>query len=1322
MVPSASSPAVPQLTTTSLPAPTRQRYTSLPQTQKPQLPSLASALPIAPTIGTTRHLRKPSSTPSMSSYVPGSSTTASASVQSQQGKDVGQSRLVFPEAKNGEETSASRLPNSQEKNLQKDDQRTAGQVRVRREQGGGEEQDTESGKNMSNSSLGGDKRPSAQPRSHENQKTTKTGMISMGTNVRDGPASRGLYTSPSTSHASTFSTSTSNTIQSSSSSSVPLSSSLSTPATTPPTSPPQPSAMPKWRAENANLPAIDTVPSPRIVTTPVESAPRLLPEAPPLKTLKGSLSNSSLRSVSARPLGPRSPISPRTPLESPRATTPLALSSSPSLPSPPRLDRLESNQSFSSLISIYTSNNHGHGHSPSMVSTVSTSSAYVSPSPSEQSTDTRYSRYPAPAPGSIFGLGMLGGSERSTSGLQRKPIPSFADSSDSGMGTEAEGEIDKTAGRKEKGLSSATVRDHSRDAYGGMVDADGRTVGEDPRGTEADVNATPRKSIASSGFQKHESIPENPRTASPIPPSASLNSSQSRSAGRRASQPLAPLSIPHLHSQPRFSPERNSSSPQVLRADDMKRLLSKPAVFSGYSSASDSDRRPVSPVLMRTVPSSPRRRVASNSDRPQGMDKGYKSASEATSRKPIAGPTDWVAPWDIDGEDNRGLVRSTSLKKVSNDKEGKGKEKEKKPRNVLRKASFTTSKRPSSPSGKLQPPLSGSSTRSPSPTARRGESSGGSSPALSSAQPMSPAIRTPAEEIKMAYKQQVSREIYLEKTVDEGKLAGKKNRYSEELPRRQPALPSPTARDRSSSKTSTPVTAASNTEPSAPSSTRNGRTEPVAPRTPRTPIGPKTGVLVAVGSEEDSFLPSFSTTPNFASQLSLDDEPSPPSFQAGRPSLQERRTSLKRPFDANGMRLSLDPPRRKSTEGGDYSLATPRTPLSADTISSPSPGAKNSKGGGGLWGLMKKFSGAGLRDKYVDNCDGEAPPVPALPNGIARSKLAQPSSVITSMGSVDEGTFTPVRAVRPRRSLGETRPRIISNSNANQVGSSSSSTTVSTSVSTRPNTTTCSSSPSSSFVRPGESRTSHSSYGDERPPLPPSKTSATSVLEQRILSPSELSRLEFNFDLEYDRKQRSKPTVTRPPLSSIPTTSSTDTAGRSSTSGASRNDWTIVHTPADETPPFSLPLPPYRKPRSASPSTQLSSRPSTAPGPPPSPTAAVKNSRKTSIAVVPTYRPSLPYSTSDDDHGTVGSPPHLESPTQGRKSTSSVPKPSSRIPPSRFRELSRTNALTEEEKAERWDDLLLKSDLAGGTLHLRGTERLESDRISVLESDAEHEQ
>ncbi|KAK1220470.1 hypothetical protein PQX77_016763 [Marasmius sp. AFHP31] len=1169
-----------------------------------------------------------------------------------------------------------------------------------------------------------DKRPSAQARSHENQKTTKTSMISTGSNARDGPASRGLYTSPSTSHASTFSTSTSNTIQSSSSSSVPTSSSHSTPATTPPTSPPQPSVMPKWRAENANLPAIDTVPSPRIITTPVESAPRQLPEAPPLKILKGSLSNSSLRSVSARPLGPRSPVSPRTPLESPRATTPLALSPSPSLPSPPRLDRLESNQSFSSLISIYTSNNHGHGHSPSMVSTVSTSSAYVSPSPSEQSTDTRYSRYPAPAPGSIFGLGMLGGSERSASGSQRKPIPSFADSSDSGMGTEAEGEVDEAAGRKAKGLSSATVRDYLKDAYGGMVDTDGRTVGDDPRGTEVDVNTTPRKSVtSSSSFQKHETIPENPRATSPIPPSASLHDSQLRSAGRRASQPLAPLSIPHLHSQPRFSPERNSSSPQILRADDMKRLLSKPAVVSGYSSASDSDRRPVSPVLMRTVPSSPRRRVASNSDRPQGMDKGYKSASEATSKKPIAGPTDWVAPWDIDGEDSRGLVRSTSLKKGSDDKEGKGKEKEKKPRNVLRKPSFTTSKRPSSPSGKLQPPLSVSSTRSPSPTARRGESSGGSSPALSSAQPMSPAIRTPAEEIKMAYKQQAARESHLEKTVDEGNLAGRKNRYSEELPRRQPALPSPTARDRSSSKTSTPATAVSNTEFNAPSSTRNGRTEPVIPRTPRTPIGPKTGVLVAVGSEEDSFLPSFSTTPNFASQLGLDDEPSPPSSQAGRPSLQERRTSLKRPFDANGVRLSLDPSRRKSSEGGDYSSAAPRTPLSADTISSPSPGAKPSKGGGGLWGLMKKFSGAGLRDKYVDNGDGEAPPVPTLPNSIARSKLAQPSSVIASMGSVDEGTFTPVKTVRPRRSLGETRPRIISNSNANQIGSSSSSTTVSTSVSTRPNTTTCSSSPSSSYIRPGDSRTSHSSYGDERPPLPPSKTSATPVLEQRILSPSELSRLEFNFDLEYDRKQRSKPSATRPPLSSIPTTSSTDTAGRSSTSGVSRNDWTIVQTPAEETPPFSLPLPPYRKPRSASPSTQLSksSRPSTAPGPPPSPTAAVKNSRKTSIAVAPTYRPSMPYSASDDGHGT-GTPSQLEPPTQGRKSTSSVPKPPSRIPPSRFRELSRTNALTEEEKAEKWDDLLLKSDLAGGTLHLRGTERLESDGISVLESDAEHEQ
>jgi hypothetical protein len=49
-----------------------------------------------------------------------------------------------------------------------------------------------------------------------------------------------------------------------------------------------------------------------------------------------------------------------------------------------------------------------------------------------------------------------------------------------------------------------------------------------------------------------------------------------------------------------------------------------------------------------------------------------------------------------------------------------------------------------------------------------------------------------------------------------------------------------------------------------------------------------------------------------------------------------------------------------------------------------------------------------------------------------------------------------------------------------------------------------------------------------------------------------------------------------------------------------------------------------------------------------------------------------------------------------------------------FRELNATPRrapLTEREKADKWDDLLQRSEQAGGTLHLGASGQLESDNL-----------
>ncbi|KAK7047894.1 hypothetical protein VNI00_006222 [Paramarasmius palmivorus] len=549
----------------------------------------------------------------------------------------------------------------------------------------------------------------------------------------------------------------------------------------------------------------------------------------------------------------------------------------------------------------------------------------------------------------------------------------------------------------------------------------------------------------------------------------------------------------------------------------------------------------------------------------------------------------------------------------------------------------------------------------------------------------------------------------------------------------------------------------------------------------------------------------------------------------GRPSLQERRKrslALSPPPGADpsyaGLRLSIDrPPAMRSPKANfSPSVMSPQTvetnlpgPHSASQSSSgpssgysPSPSSAGTSGGKiKLWNLMKRISTGGLRDKYHDpsrSCSPSSadspkpPPVPALPKEFTAAKLSSPhdnAGTANSIGSME--TSHSSKSLRTQRSLTNiARPRTASGGPRGAPGvttaANSSTTSVTGSASVRPSTATRSSSPFSSseaasskyFNPPRSARSSTSSYGEEIPPLPPSTTSSTTkphqaksqMIQQHIISPSELSQLQLDFEKERDAQDRKA----RPSVSTMGTLSTFDSPLHGWSTDVSHpfkmvpsEDFTIIRTPAEEKPGFSLPVPPSQRRekdarvhamsedlRSSSPSipqfstsgainawskksdsqnrtrsSSMTSSPSPRPSTSPAPPLPTRSPRRPSLAKSPSTAPVPEASRPHTSHfATPSSPailPPITRPTlddliiPGRKSTSALPSRSVSAGTSRpnratmiFRELPKhsfTEPLTEKQKADKWDALLQKSAQAGGTLHLSGndTDRLESDEL-----------
>lgn len=427
-------------------------------------------------------------------------------------------------------------------------------------------------------------------------------------------------------------------------------------------------------------------------------------------------------------------------------------------------------------------------------------------------------------------------------------------------------------------------------------------------------------------------------------------------------------------------------------------------------------------------------------------------------------------------------------------------------------------------------------------------------------------------------------------------------------------------------------------------------------------------------------------------------------------------------------------------ESGRHTERAVRSPTAnEDSPRSRQHREEESSPGGKLWKLMKRISTGGLRDKYHGRAS-TPPPVPALPKNL--QPMSAPRLTLDihkhSQGNVGETGVLLTKFMQSRSSLSGVRPSTAPGLKERTVHEiaprpSTSKGSNTSPVAPRPSTTTRSSSPMSSasprFHKSHSNRSSTTSYGEEVPPLP----STPGTLAQQIISPTAL------LDSEYDKEVEPAP---RSP-------------GRPKRTGRSRSvpgEDSGIHSAEEPRP--SLPIPPRRPvtssgldtntnhDRSSSPTIPLFntsgsvnnfphalsmtefgviSNPNDAPPRPrrssrrhPAPlNMSLSSLQTTSVPSPSTPRKSiLPSLSIDLVHRTrksISSSTHRMSPqtTSPPTSTSSSHNRS----PLTFRELeSPRQPLSEKEKADKWDDLLARSERAGGTLHI-GESGLMSDSI-----------
>ncbi|KAF9219991.1 hypothetical protein BS17DRAFT_769693 [Gyrodon lividus] len=375
--------------------------------------------------------------------------------------------------------------------------------------------------------------------------------------------------------------------------------------------------------------------------------------------------------------------------------------------------------------------------------------------------------------------------------------------------------------------------------------------------------------------------------------------------------------------------------------------------------------------------------------------------------------------------------------------------------------------------------------------------------------------------------------------------------------------------------------------------------------------------------------------------------------------------------------------------------------------------------GGKLWRLVKRISTGGLRERFqvADKVDKAVPPVPAIPKEL----LEQVNQAVRNDNSPETTRRRPSSA---RRS---SRHRQSESSHEKHGGASLTRppTAPKNIPGPRPGFATASSSPNSSdvasaqfFQKTHSARSSLSSYGEAGvPPVP------EIALDRHIIAPLEQLRLGGDHVVlgrVASRSRSPRRAISVPAgLHSMDCTNS-DQPLPSSSSKACHGD-TRTMPPLTPTPANSN----STKQKSESSHNSTAWSPLADGGvslspPPPRP------SRSTRRGTGPTS-PSR-NSVKDGDEG-VAEAPKLDRASPSAQSDASTAKPRPRSnsltlqpaitsdsPHSRsqltFREMDapRRPPLSEREKADIWDDLLARSDKAGGTLHL-GVGELMSDNM-----------
>ncbi|KAK7047231.1 hypothetical protein VNI00_006897 [Paramarasmius palmivorus] len=1061
--------------------------------------------------------------------------------------------------------------------------------------------------------------------------------------------------------------------------------------------------------------------------------------------------------------------------------------------------RLETSNSFSSIISVYSS-------LPSASSTATTfrdssysaaSTAHPPPSILSSSSDTPSSprsTYAAPAPSSIFGMPLNAGTDpsRRERGKMRKPIPSFGGAT--AQSTDDNGDWDRWRTSSLSSGSYGTFRTAK------MKDEDGRCSNGDPGG--------------------------------------SIGSASSSGIGQgKATTTSVPTSTPSIS----FLPELSLGGALLDKALSLQSLSADAGPDQSKSIAGEDAAAPETLCDELPRPVNTRQTLAAETNMADNLD-NVQPPIESKAATPCV---------QLPAEEKRSRIdtRSSHQRPFSDHRPLSPQSPSARRSSTLQKLPYNEMKqllsKPSTPTGTTGPRVPSPCIPSDHPVFRPLRTTPprdvARQPSETSPRTPSPSFTiayltpsdvdttnggditpTPAEEIMLAYKRQTQRHSAIERSIEEAeRLVGEMEREARneaeaklkaevlraaelekgkkemsmrkgdlnQLPRREASMPF------------TPTFPSASTDLNASSDEKVAKSHDTSPPTPSHAVFGSLGTVVAVGDGDDPDLQMSWSPPlgkGFVSGPGGKDSKGTRGHTScvavskgkghnlhGRPSLQEYSTSTKQTLVSTpsvnddssvftaGQLVEI-PPQKESIASSP--LAT--TPTSV-TVTGHGHSSSKSR----IWNIMKRISTGALRDKYHRDVpdspsDSPPPPVPALPEKLAKR-----------MKSADRLASTPIdsppRNLRSRRSVGTDRPGTGVESRGTMY-SNSPTTTTESSLSMK--TATRSSSPVSSsevtssqfFPVSRSSRSSVSSCKEDPPPLP-SKVTLNSALSspglpRHILSPSELSKLQKSIESERDALTEYKRIPPRPSLSTSttgPSSSSLESSSQSlfshphSRGQRSIDDWMIISTPAEEKPPFSLPVPPSKNRRrekapqsedlrstspaipefpttillnstsreradlSASPtipefststpinswssklhansrsSPRLPARPSTAPTPP----SPIRPSMKPDLAIS-----SIPESTSATSSSLPGS--------KGRKSTSSIPTPAGRSMMI-FRELPKTQskrlpALTEQQKADKWDALLEKSAAAGGTLHIRpDVDQLESDNLRFSITDSE---